>query len=334
MAPCANRGIWMARTLALLLSVSCVALTACGCRAVGIGTETGTTVSRQDPEQGRAYELYRPTNYDRTKAWPLVVVCAGGWFDSPKSQIDAWKSLADSRGFLVVAPKVRGLPGGLKPDPAAWTQTLKENEAQILSALRHVQAGHNISPDRMFIYGWSDGAVTALFAGLRNAPLFRAVSVAQPDFEDGMLDDVRGRVDSYQPVQLRYATNDAITGKSGRSSEAWLRANGADVRVSKVGSLTRKEVAAPVEFFEQVILGEPFVRIEVSADGGSALGRKFEIRGASQVARYHWEFGDGDTSPVAQPAHVYPIAGTYRVRVLLELAGGSRVERTTDITVP
>lgn len=319
---------------ALFMGVACMTLIGGGCRAVGIGAEAGATISHKDPDKGRMYELYRPTSYDRTKAWPLVVVCAGGWFDSASEQIDTWRSLADSRGFLVVAPKLKSLPGGLKPDPADWTQTLKDNEAHILAAVNHVRAGHNISDDRIFLYGWSDGAVAALFAGLRNPQQFRAVSAAQPDYEDGMLVDVQGRVDPYQPVQLRYAYNDAITGKSGRTCEAWLRAHGVDVRVEKRGSLTRKDVGLTVDFYEQVIVGEPVARIDASPEGGNPLGRRFSVHCASQVARYHWEFGDGDTSPVAQPLHVYPGAGTYRVLVTLELANRSRIERTLDVTVP
>ena len=305
-----------------------------GCRGVGLSAENGANAKLKEPEQGREYELYRPTAYDRTQAWPLVVVCAGDWFDSTSSQINAWKALADSRGFLVVALKLGGLPGGWKPDPAAWMQTLRANEAQILAVVKHVRAGHNISHDRMFIHGWSDGAVDALFTGLRNSELFRAVSAAQPAFAEGMLDDARGRIDSYQPVQLRYAVNDALTGKKGRTCEAWLRAHGVDVRPDKEGSLTRKDVGPSVDFFERVIVGEPVVRIAATTEGGNPLARKFEIQGSGTALRYHWEFGDGDKSPVAQPVHVYPAAGTYRVRALLEMADKSRIERTLDVTVP
>lgn len=304
-----------------------------GCRSSG-DAGTGSAVSLKDPERGRGYELYRPAAYDRTKAWPLVVVCAGDWFDSASGQIAAWKSLAESRGFLVVAPKLDGLPGGWKPDPAAWRRTLRQNEAQILGVVRHVRAGHHISDDRIFIHGWSDGAIDALCTGLRNPEIFRAISSAQPDYAEGMLDEVRGRVDSYQPVLLRYAVNDAITGKAGRICEMWLRSHGVDVRVDKEGSLTRQDVGPSVDFFERVIVGEPVVRIVASAEGGNPLARKFEIRSGCAVSRYLWEFGDGDTSPVVQPVHVYPAAGTYRVRVLLELPQQSRIERTLDVTVP
>jgi len=321
-------------TVRLFVSVVALVPVISGCRAVGISAENGANVTLKEPEQGEAYELYRPLAYDRTKAWPLVVVCAGDWFDSATAQIDAWKALADSRGFLVAAPKLRGIPSGWKPDPAAWLQTLRANETQILSVVKHVRAGHNISDDRIFIHGWSDGAIDALFCGLRNGELFRAVSAAQPNHEDGMLDDIRGRVDSYQPVLLRYAFNDAITGKKGRTCERWLRAHGVDVRVDKDGSVERKEAGPAVEFFERVLLGEPLARIVATAEGGHPLGRKFEIHGGGSTQRCYWEFGDGEKSSVNQPIHVYPAAGTYRVRAVMEMADRSRVERTLDVTVP
>lgn len=312
---------------ALILSIS-------ACRSIDLDTGRSSSTTRSEPRHGRRYELYRPAAYDRATEWPLVVVCAGGWFDSPAAQRDAWQSLAESKGFLVIAPRLRRLPGGIKPDPAERSAALRANEAQILAAVTHVRAGHTVSDDRIFLYGWSDGAPSALFTGLRHPELFRAVSVAEPAFEEGMIDDVRGRIDSYQPVQLRYALGDALTGKHGHSCEAWLRANGVDVRAVKGGSPKRNEVAPVVEFFEQVILNEPFLRIEATPEAGGPLSRRFELRGAGPAARYFWEFGDGDASAVARPMHVYPAPGTYRVRVLLDLDGTTRVERMANVTVP
>ena len=55
---------------------------------------------------------------------------------------------------------------------------------------------------------------------------------------------------------------------------------------------------------------------QVSFQDSSRYSRAYfssEVKGA--FSRYHWDFGDGDTSNVANPNHIYPSPGTYQVEL-------------------
>ncbi len=61
-----------------------------------------------------------------------------------------------------------------------------------------------------------------------------------------------------------------------------------------------------------------------AASGPAPVGVQF--RDASNVpaaAAWHWEFGDGGTSDEREPVHVYPVAGTYDVRLTVTGAPGA-----------
>src|SRR3990172_2443966 len=77
-----------------------------------------------EPQFGGEYLLYRPSSYDRNKAWPLIVVCHSSFPDSPNRRIRAWTQLAESHGFLLVAPRLTG-------EKKSWLRDAnKENKRQ------------------------------------------------------------------------------------------------------------------------------------------------------------------------------------------------------------
>ncbi|MCH8986671.1 PKD domain-containing protein, partial [Patescibacteria group bacterium] len=51
------------------------------------------------------------------------------------------------------------------------------------------------------------------------------------------------------------------------------------------------------------------------------------------VESYLWEFGDGETSTEANPAHIYKQAGTYTVRLTITSTDGKTYTETTIIEV-
>ncbi len=52
-------------------------------------------------------------------------------------------------------------------------------------------------------------------------------------------------------------------------------------------------------------------------------------------SEYHWQFGDGDSSSVANPTHTFDSAGTYRVRLIARMDDGCKTADTSyaDVTV-
>ncbi|TXC67272.1 PKD domain-containing protein [Piscinibacter aquaticus] len=49
--------------------------------------------------------------------------------------------------------------------------------------------------------------------------------------------------------------------------------------------------------------------------------------------RFTWQFGDGTAAGTAQVAHLYPAAGSYSARLIVQDADGATAELTRSITV-
>ncbi|UCE62072.1 MAG: PKD domain-containing protein [Phycisphaerales bacterium] len=288
-----------------------------------------------EPELGREYLLYRPSHYDREHSWPLIVVCHSSFPDSPNKQLRAWTEFAESHGFLVAAPELKGIKKSFPPKAAEQIALQREDEACILATLQHVRAGHNISHDRVFLHGWAGGAYAALHTGLRHANLFRAVSLIQPRFKSGYLVDVDNAIDPYQPVYVNCSAADAFTGKHGRHFVEWAKSHGINLREDSVGSTRSTDTARVVNFYEHVIRKEPWIRIRALPTGGeNPLELQFGLRCSYTPTQYLWEFGEGKESPVAQPIHVFDRPGTHRVAVTVKGPDNREDHRELTLQLP
>jgi hypothetical protein len=281
------------------------------------------------PATGREYLLYRPSAYKGEHAWPLVVVCHA----SPDREIRRWTQLAEEHGFLVAAPELKRAAKSLLPKEDQQPTAGRDNETQILSVVEHIRAGHSVSEDRILIHGAAAGAIAALRAGLRHSDVFRAVSLVEPPFERESLGDLANYIDPYQPIALSYRARDLLSGKQGRACADWLRAYGADLRIDhyEIGNDPQRVAS----FFQQVIGSTQWMQVRASHTGaGNPLEVRLSLRTHSSPALYHWRFGDGGESPVAEPVHAYQKPGTYRVIVTVSDPKLGEHTRHVDLTVP
>jgi len=286
-----------------------------------------------EPEHGGKYLMYRPSGYDRRLAWPVVVVCHGGFPDSANAQIRAWTELAEANGFLVLAPELHSSGTAVGRDAAGQLALIHGDERHILAALHHLRAGHHLSEDRVFLYGWADGAPAALHTGLRNPHVFRAIAVAQPKFHEGWLADADEPIDHHQPLLVHYAVTDFLQDHAGSKLSDWLRRHGARVQESSAGPVRRTDCRGIVDWIEDVLRREPWAVIRVLPAAADPREVRFRLQVSHAPSRYRWSFGDGDESTVAEPVHTYAAPGAYRVVVDVEDAHGQEHRRTLDLTV-
>ena len=288
-----------------------------------------------EPVMGREYLLYRPSGYDKRLTWPLIVVCHGAFPDNPNRQIRVWTELAESEGFLVLAPSLSVTDPKFGRNVAESLALQHADERLILAAVNHVRGAYNISDDRIFLYGWSRGALAALHTGLRNHGIFRGISLAQPKIDTALLADANDAVDPYQPIHVRYPITDSILGGHGQECADWLYAVGAHVREDGTGSVRKTDTDQSVAFLESVIRDEPWIDIRAYPSGsGNPLEYPFKLRSTIDPHRYRWTFGDGGESPIAEPVHAYAKGGTYNVRVSMQDSDDGVYRRSLDVRVP
>ncbi len=119
-------------------------------------------VEATDGEQIHCWVIY-PPDFDPAKKWPLLTYCQGG----PQGQIGQWFSyrwnfhLMAAKGYVVVAPNRRGLPGFGR----AWNDQISRDWGgqamqDILSATDSLLAEPYIDPERTGAIGASFGGYT------------------------------------------------------------------------------------------------------------------------------------------------------------------------------
>ena len=286
-----------------------------------------------EPELGRPYLLYRPSSYDRKRAWPLIVVCHGGFPDSPNAQMRIWDILAEEKGFLVLAPTIEATGGLIPASVGKEVPRLRKDQAHIMSALQHVLAGHTVSAERIFIHGAGGGAHAALRTGLTHPETFRAVSLLKPKFNSKYLTDIARFIDPWQPVFVRFDIGDSISGRHGSRSVKWLRTKSTHVTEDQTGFSQQQLGLRATQFYEEVLRTIPRIIIQ-AATGDDPLEARLSLDASTRPSTYQWDFGDGQSSPVARPIHRYQTAGTYRLSVTITTPDGKSHTRTTQIKIP
>lgn len=81
----------------------------------------------------------------------------------------------------------------------------------------------------------------------------------------------------------------------------------------------------------------PTARFDAPTDAVAGQPLSFDGRASSDPEgsplRFTWQFGDGAAAGTAQVAHLYPAAGSYSARLIVQDADGATAELTRNITV-
>jgi hypothetical protein len=308
-----------------------------GCAPLDARPVPGSILALREPDTSRDYQLYLPSRYSADQQWPLVIVCHAQWpLDWPKAQIDEWKDRAESKGFLVAAPKLLSTSPGLSDDSAAQVSRQRQDEEAILGIIAHIRAARSIDTNAIFIYGWLGGAYPALFTGLKNPDVFRAVALRQPSFDSRYIQPTVPYLDHQQPIQAICGFSDLtdFTRKDGLACVEWLREHRMAVSEEETPSANKREPEAVYAFMHQIVRTHAWIRVTVlEADPGRPLAVRFSLQSSVPIDLFLWDFGDGQSSRVASPEHVYAKPGTYAVRVTVT-SGRKSHARGLELHVP
>jgi len=116
------------------------------------------------------YRIYVPTNYDPTKAYPLVVALHG-MGGNENSMFNGYgegaiKREAETRGYIVVCPKGRG-------SSSMYTGTA---ERDVIDVLKQTMGDYTIDPDRVYLMGHSMGGYGTWSVAMNHPELFAALA--------------------------------------------------------------------------------------------------------------------------------------------------------------
>jgi poly(3-hydroxybutyrate) depolymerase len=268
---------------------------AAGCPVVSNREAPGRQLIEKDPDYGRPYSLYVPTQYHETgetRRWPLVVTCHGTppW-DTARHQFDEWKGLAEQKGFLLVAPDLIGTRGDFLPSTEEQIERQMADEKAILAIVRAVQAAHSIDDTRVFLTGWSAGGYAVMFTGLRNPNVFRALSVRQGNFEPAFIEPCIPFLDRFQSVQILYGDSDLLKDQA-LAAVDWLRNHGMEPTVLSRQGFHRRDPEPVFAFFAQVVRSRPWVRVAVADDPLDSMRVRFSTRTSkADSTMFGWRSG-------------------------------------------
>ncbi len=117
--------------------------------------------------RGGSYYVKLPPDYHHHRDYPVVL-----YLQSARERADVTLErlgeLAAQHGFILAAP----LWGG--PSGAAYTYTAREH-AIVLDSLRDLRRRFQIDSDRVFLFGWENGADAALDIGMSHPDQFAGI---------------------------------------------------------------------------------------------------------------------------------------------------------------
>ena len=130
-------------------------LALCGCTLLK-PQPAGDVLERVEPDLGGEYYLYKPTNYSESRRWPLLVLCHSSPWQSPKSVVADWAPLAEEKGLLLLAPKLRST--GAWPAKISKQLAIQEDDEEATlgrSALGNEAFGESRAADPLAVEQWN-----------------------------------------------------------------------------------------------------------------------------------------------------------------------------------
>ena len=315
--------------------LSGLALLCCGCPALDALPSQAPVQEMTEEASQRPYLLYVPSIYSGKHLWPLLVVCHGTCpYDTAELQMREWARFAENSGIIVVAPKLVGTMGDFPPPPDRQIALQREDEKAILGAVSAVKRRYSIAEDEVFMTGWSAGAYSILYTGLRNPDVFRALAVRQGSFDERFMDVPREGVDPWQKVLVIYGVSDVLRDQS-MAMLKWLWAAGIHPDEREIaGSHRRIDPSVPWKYFRDVAKRSPWASIRARAvDPSKPLEVRFELMAKPKAIKQKWFFGDGTESRDSSPVHAYAESGRYEVTVNVALENGKKYARKRVVQV-
>jgi poly(3-hydroxybutyrate) depolymerase len=190
------------------------------------------------PITGEKYWLYVPDQYDSDKPMPLVVTLHGtNPWDGYHRQVKEWKALAEDKGFIVAAPKLKSSQGIIRISRSMWYDDLEEDEKAILAVIEDVGRRYRIDKSKILLTGFSAGGYAMYFTGLRNPDKFQMLVARACNSDVEMMRDKIQLTDASRklPIVIFWGKDDSVIVNQSWEAFEYLR-------MQKCYSTSREEI--------------------------------------------------------------------------------------------
>ncbi|MDP7033407.1 MAG: PHB depolymerase family esterase [Planctomycetota bacterium] len=143
----------------------------------------------RNPERGPyKVDFFRPKGFANGKKYPLLIALHNNGNNSTKFS-NAWKDVTGAKGYVLasVQGRKKGHRGYGWNDDAEW---------DILRAVREGVQKHGVDSNRVYITGFSEGAILAYYVGLRHPEVFAGIipvsGIFDPNVVLPMISTARG----------------------------------------------------------------------------------------------------------------------------------------------
>jgi predicted peptidase len=141
---------------------------------------------------GAEYWRYVPKDYSTDRDWPMVVTLHGTIpYDTPKTQINEWKRLAEDKQFIVVAPRLASTQGILPVISSRWFKDIERDEKVILAVIDEMCKNYRIDKNSIMLHAFSAGGFPLYYTGLRNAGRFNALVARGCNCRTDLLEQIK-----------------------------------------------------------------------------------------------------------------------------------------------
>ncbi len=144
----------------------------------------------------RTYLLFVPK---KVKNPPPLLVLLHGRGGQPDDMLRVWKRLAEREGIVLVSPKSRDVGWRQSQDPPRYFHDLLED----------VRGRVEFDRQRVYLFGYSNGAAHALDMGMLDSRTFAAVAAMAGSLD--LRQNLIARAERRVPVFLAVGSQDAVT---------------------------------------------------------------------------------------------------------------------------
>lgn len=294
----------------------------------------------REPQNKSSYHLYLPAGYDPAKKYPLVVAIHGlKPFDAAVPQRREWESIADTHGYVVIAPEMHApdlLFGG------ATRRLLDLDSRQVLACMDHVATQCSIDTRYTFVTCWSFGGYIAHYLVNQHGERFAGFTARGAGFPEQYMDPQAAAKLAQRdfPILIFWGQND-MAGMRTQSQQAiqWYRQQGIDAKsyvVPGLGHERRPDIS--VAFFDDVMDNKQKLEIVASGPVGYA---PFLVRLSARVPQaddpdtltYRWTLDDRQIGSMPTVIYTLQKPGEYIVRLDVTDQNGTRYSADRKIVV-